>query len=60
MTGSQDRPAAKPDHRPGRGRIYESITDTIGDTPLVRLRSWRVEPVAGGVRLTGEAVAAWQ
>lgn len=24
--------------RPGRGRIYESITDTIGDTPLVRLK----------------------
>src|SRR6201987_3771526 len=24
--------------KPGRGRIYESITDTIGDTPLVRLR----------------------
>ncbi len=23
--------------RPGRGRIYNSITDTIGDTPLVRL-----------------------
>src|SRR5579863_10635196 len=23
--------------RPGRGRIYESITATIGDTPLVRL-----------------------
>ena len=23
---------------PGRGRIYESITDTIGDTPLVRLK----------------------
>jgi cysteine synthase A len=22
---------------PGRGRIYESITDTIGDTPLVRI-----------------------
>lgn len=22
---------------PGRGRVYESITDTIGDTPLVRL-----------------------
>ena len=22
---------------PGRGRIYESMTDTIGDTPLVRL-----------------------
>ncbi|WP_342359930.1 cysteine synthase A [Terrarubrum flagellatum] len=23
--------------KPGRGRIYQSITDTIGDTPLVRL-----------------------
>ena len=26
-----------PAHKPGRGRIYELITDTIGDTPLVRL-----------------------
>jgi cysteine synthase A len=26
-----------PAHKPGRGRIYETITDTIGDTPLVRL-----------------------
>lgn len=26
-----------PAHRPGRGRIYSSITDTIGDTPIVRL-----------------------
>ncbi len=24
-------------HKPGRGRIYQSITDTIGDTPIVRL-----------------------
>ncbi len=24
-------------HKPGRGRIYKSITDTIGDTPIVRL-----------------------
>ncbi len=23
--------------KPGRGRIYNSITDTVGDTPLVRL-----------------------
>ena len=23
--------------KPGRGRIYQSITDTIGDTPIVRL-----------------------
>src|SRR5690348_6128943 len=25
------------ERKPGRGRIYNSITDTIGDTPLVRL-----------------------
>ncbi len=24
-------------HRPGRGKIYNSITDTVGDTPIVRL-----------------------
>ncbi|MDP4593706.1 MAG: cysteine synthase A [Beijerinckiaceae bacterium] len=24
--------------KPGRGRIYDSITDTVGDTPLVRLQ----------------------
>src|SRR5579863_2709610 len=24
-------------HSPGRGRVYDSITDTIGDTPLVRI-----------------------
>jgi cysteine synthase A len=23
-------------HKPGRGRIFDSITDTIGDTPIVR------------------------
>jgi hypothetical protein len=28
------------------------------EAPLMRFRSWRVEPIAGGVRLTGEAVAA--
>src|SRR5690348_11619024 len=28
---------AKPALTHGRGRIYDSITDTIGDTPLVRL-----------------------
>jgi cysteine synthase A len=33
------KPIAKPatDHVPGRGRIYDSIVDTIGDTPIVRL-----------------------
>ena len=37
MTLSSDglRDASQP--RPGRGRIYASITDVIGDTPLVRL-----------------------
>lgn len=24
-------------HKPGRGKIYDSITETIGDTPLVRI-----------------------
>jgi cysteine synthase A len=32
-------------HKPGRGRIYNSITDTIGDTPLVRMA--RMPPAAG-------------
>lgn len=27
---------------------------------MVRLRGWRVEPIEGGVRLIGEAVAAWR
>ena len=29
--------ADEPQRTPGRGRVFESITDTIGDTPLVRL-----------------------
>jgi cysteine synthase len=29
--------ASEKSHLPGRGRIYPSITDTIGDTPLVRI-----------------------
>jgi cysteine synthase A len=28
---------SEPGRKPGRGRVYDSITDTIGDTPLVRL-----------------------
>src|SRR5688572_10361650 len=35
--------------RPGRGRIYGSITDTIGDTPLVRLNRL---PQMHGVKAT--------
>jgi cysteine synthase A len=34
-------------HRPGRGRIYNSITETIGDTPLVRMARM---PQAAGVK----------
>lgn len=31
------KPSDAPARAPGRGRVYDSITDTIGDTPLVRL-----------------------
>mgnify|MGYP003428779686 FL=1 len=31
------------DKKPGRGRIYNSITETIGDTPLVRLDKFAKE-----------------
>lgn len=34
-------------HQPGRGRIYNSITETIGDTPLVRMTRM---PAAAGVK----------
>jgi cysteine synthase A len=37
MATSQPNAAETQGRRPGRGRIYDSITDTIGDTPLVRL-----------------------
>jgi len=34
---AQAKPSSSPARVPGRGRIYDSITETIGDTPLVRL-----------------------
>ena len=34
---NETAPRFEPLHKPGRGRIYDSITETIGDTPLVRL-----------------------
>ncbi len=37
MTKTSLDEAGVPARRPGRGRIYGSITETIGDTPLVRL-----------------------
>ncbi|MFG1424774.1 cysteine synthase A [Roseixanthobacter glucoisosaccharinicivorans] len=36
MAESASKPAG--DIAPGRGRVYDSITQTIGDTPLVRLQ----------------------
>ncbi|HMF06242.1 MAG TPA: pyridoxal-phosphate dependent enzyme, partial [Methylocella sp.] len=33
----------EPAQPPGRGRIYNSIADTIGDTPLVRLNKIAAE-----------------
>ena len=36
-----NQPAAR--SQPGRGRIYDSITETIGDTPLVRLDKFAKE-----------------
>ncbi len=39
--------ASNETHKPGRGRIYNSITETIGDTPLVRMARM---PQAAGVK----------
>jgi cysteine synthase len=38
---------AKSPHRPGRGRIYASVTEAIGDTPIVQLQRL---PQAHGVK----------
>ena len=32
------RPSVKPIRRPGRGRLFTSVTEAIGDTPIVQLR----------------------
>lgn len=32
------QPNTNASHRPGRGRVFDSIVDAIGDTPIVRLR----------------------
>src|SRR5450432_2394200 len=37
MADAQKNGAQTAARAPGRGRIYDSITDTIGDTPIVRL-----------------------
>ncbi len=33
----KQKPQSAPERAPGRGRVFDSITETIGDTPLVRL-----------------------
>jgi len=46
----------------GAEKAVLSLTDTLErGKPLMRMRSWRLEPIpGGGVRLIGEVVAAWQ
>jgi cysteine synthase A len=42
-------PATSAVHRPGRGRVFDSIVDAVGDTPIVRLHKL---PQANGVHAT--------
>src|SRR5438105_12387348 len=37
MTAPMAKPTASLEQKPGRGRVFGSITETIGETPLVRL-----------------------
>lgn len=43
------QPNTNASHRPGRGRVFDSIVDAIGDTPIVRLRRL---PQQNGVNAT--------
>ena len=43
MAQAAVKEAGSPAQTPGRGRIYNSIIDTIGDTPLVRLNKIAAE-----------------
>jgi cysteine synthase A len=49
MAEAARNPNSAPNKAPGRGRVYESITDTIGDTPLVKLNRL---PAERGVKAT--------
>src|ERR1700750_1371455 len=49
MDASSAKGAGSALHGPGRGRVYDSIVDAIGDTPIVRLRKL---PQAQGVSAT--------
>ncbi|ABE37581.1 cysteine synthase A [Rhodopseudomonas palustris] len=48
-TASIKSSAAAPAQQPGRGRVYDSIADAYGDTPLVRLNRL---PEQNGVKAT--------
>ncbi len=49
MAEAAQKSETTPAKAPGRGRIYNSITDTIGDTPLVKLNRL---PAERGVKAT--------
>jgi cysteine synthase len=49
MDASPAKGAMDAVQRPGRGRVFDSIVDAIGDTPIVRLRKL---PQAHGVQAT--------
>ena len=44
-----DAPSTTSAVQPGRGRVFDSIVDAIGSTPIVRLRRL---PQASGVNAT--------
>jgi len=46
----------------GAEKAVVALTDTLERSkPLMRLRRWRLDPVpGGGVRMTGDLVAAWR
>lgn len=46
---TKSNPNVSQSHRPGRGRIYDSIVDAFGDTPIVRLHRL---PEQNGVKAT--------
>ncbi|CAN5283901.1 cysteine synthase A [soil metagenome] len=46
---TKSNPNTSQAHRPGRGRIYDSIVDAFGDTPIVRLHRL---PEQNGVKAT--------
>src|SRR6201994_4849549 len=49
MDASSAKGAVSAAHPPGRGRVFDSIVDAIGDTPIVRLRKL---PQLHGVQAT--------